>query len=254
VKRLDNQLERVVGLAPDVVCLQEVTAGTAEIWRPRLAEAGWAHQWLGEPHPHSRRRRHLSVLTASRTAGAKIPVAGLPWPERVVAGLVGGVEYLNVHSPISPSPQLAKIRTHEAVFAHLASGHGPRVLCGDLNTPRREHLDGRIWTFARSQHGVLRADRGDRWDEAELALIHGLGEHGFRDAYRAARGLSAREISWKWPRWEGGYRLDHLIVSSELEVLEVGYLHNWRTDGLSDHSALFARLARRPPEHAPIRR
>jgi hypothetical protein len=30
-------------------------------------------------------------------------------------------------------------------------------------------------------------------------------------------------------------------------VLEVRYLHDWRTDGLSDHSALFAELTRRAP-------
>ena len=54
------------------------------------------------------------------------------------------VELTNLHSPIAPAPELAKIRTHEAVAAHLASGgSGPRVLCGDLNTPRREYPDGR---------------------------------------------------------------------------------------------------------------
>jgi endonuclease/exonuclease/phosphatase family metal-dependent hydrolase len=52
-----------------------------------------------------------------------------------------------------------------------------------------------------------------------------------------------RELSWKWPRWEGGYRLDHLIVSSEVAVSEVRYLHELREAGLSDHSPLSAIFA-----------
>jgi hypothetical protein len=34
----------------------------------------------------------------------------------------------------------------------------------------------------------------------------------------------------------GGYRLDHLIVSGEVEVPVCGYLHQWRGEDLSDHS------------------
>jgi endonuclease/exonuclease/phosphatase family metal-dependent hydrolase len=137
---------------------------------------------------------------------------------------------------------LAKVLTHERLAAHLAAGAGPRILCGDLNTPRKEHADGRIWTFARDRYGRLRPDRGERWDQAELALIRGLEPHGFRDAFRAVNGLEVRELSWEWPRWGGGYRLDHLIVSTEVQVDEVRYLHDWRREGLSDHSPLYAAL------------
>lgn len=99
-----------------------------------------------------------------------------------------------------------------------------------------------MWTFARDQYGRLRADRGQRWDEAELALIRGLEPYGFRDAYRLIHGYDLRELSWKWSRWKGGYRLDHLIVSASVNVQSCHYHHQWRKDGLSDHSALIARL------------
>ena len=74
-----------------------------------------------------------------------------------------------MHSPISPKPGLAKVLTHEAVYRHLRPGRGPRVICGDLNTPRREHADGSVWTFARDRYGRLRPERGERWDAAERA-------------------------------------------------------------------------------------
>ncbi|MGH2883784.1 MAG: hypothetical protein ACRDPA_13995, partial [Solirubrobacteraceae bacterium] len=114
--------------------------------------------------------------------------------------------------------------------------------CGDLNTPRKEHTDGRVWTFARTSRGKLRPERGERWDQAELALIKGLEPRGFKDAFRHLHGYERRELSWTWPRWEGGYRLDHLIVSAEVEVAQIEYLHAWRDAGLSDHSPLFADL------------
>jgi len=50
------------------------------------------------------------------------------------------------------------------------------------------------------------------------------------------------ELSWEWARWGGGYRLDHLIVSANVLVENCHYEHGWREEGLSDHSALIARL------------
>jgi exonuclease III len=245
VKRLDEQIARVVDNGADIVCLQEVTPRTARRWRDGLTEAGWPHALLAasEPALDAGRSRVLQALTASRAPLSAVELPDLPWPERVVAAAIDGLELVNLHSPISPSPRLAKVLTHEAVHHHLAAGSGPRAVCGDLNTPRREHPDGRVWTFARTRHGKLRPERGERWDRAELALIKGLEASGFRDAFRVIHGLEVREVSWAWQTWGGGYRLDHLIVSSEVEVKQVEYLHEWRTEGLSDHAPLWATLA-----------
>jgi exodeoxyribonuclease-3 len=241
--RLQEQAERVLELRPDVVCLQEVTPITAEPWLERLAEAGLSGAIA--PLPAAREgSRPLAVLTASRDSLELVPVADVPWPERVLAARVGPLEVVNVHSPISPKPKLAKVRTHEAVFEHLRSGAGPRVVLGDLNTPRKEHADGSVWTFARDRYGRLRAERGERWDAAESALIRGLEADGFRDAFRELNGFDSKEPTWEWPRWGGGYRLDHLIASAEVEVSECSYRHDWRReDRLSDHSALVAELS-----------
>jgi exonuclease III len=170
-------------------------------------------------------------------------VPDVPWRERVLCADFADLELVNLHSPISTSPGLAKVLTHEAVHRHLSSRSGARVLCGDLNTPRREHPDGRVWTFARDRYGKLRPERGERWDRAELSLIKGLEPAGFRDAFRELHGYGAREPSWVWQRWGGGYRLDHLIVSEEVAVESVRYMHEWRDEGLSDHSALIAAIS-----------
>jgi endonuclease/exonuclease/phosphatase family metal-dependent hydrolase len=246
LRRVGEQADLVIGLGADVVCLQEVTPATAGSWRSRLGEAGY--DVLAAPLPRVREgSRPLGVLTAARSSLEAVPVEDVPWPERVLAARLpasGGLEVVNVHSPISPKPGLAKVLTHEAVFRHLAApARHARLVCGDLNTPRREHADGSVWTFARTRHGKLRPERGERWDAAEAGLIRGLEPHGFRDAFRAVHGHELKEVSWEWPRWGGGYRLDHLVVSAEIEVEECHYVHEWRRElRLSDHSPLVARL------------
>ena len=165
----------------------------------------------------------------------------MPWPERVLCCAVDGIEVINVHSPIAPSPELAKIRTHEAVASYLRSlPPRPRVLCGDLNTPRRELEDGTLLTFAHDSNGRLRPERGERWDRAERALVRDLG---WTDAFRALNGYGTRDASWTFSGDRGGWRLDHVLVC-ELQVVAAAYAHEWRRSGLSDHSALIVDVAR----------
>jgi endonuclease/exonuclease/phosphatase family metal-dependent hydrolase len=152
---------------------------------------------------------------------------------------VDGVEVINMHSPISPSPRLAKVRTHEVVAAYLRGlPPAPRVLCGDLNTPRRELADGTLLTFAHDTHGRLRPERGERWDLAERALVRDLG---WVDAFRALNGYGSRDASWTFSGDRGGWRLDHVLVSG-LRAVSARYEHDWRRTGLSDHSALVVDL------------
>jgi exodeoxyribonuclease III len=241
--RLDEQVDRVLGTQPDLICLQEVTRVTAVGWSERLADAGLVA--VVAPLPAARESsRPLAVLTAARDPVELVPVEDVPWPERVLAARVGTLEIVNVHSPISPKPGLAKVLTHEAVFRHVAVGTGPRIVLGDLNTPRKELSDGSVWTFARTRSGRLREDRGERWDAAESALIRGLEPRGFRDVFRELNGFEHKEPSWEWPRTGGGYRLDHLIASTDVTVSACSYRHDWRRDDrLSDHSALVAELS-----------
>lgn len=243
VQRMDEQAKLLIALGADVLCLQELTPTTLPVWEARLRAAGYHTLTAPEPPPGSSRR--LSVLSAARSPLVATELPDLPWPERALAArLRDGCEVLNVHSPTSPKPDLAKVRTHETLFAHLAvtAPGRPRLLCGDLNTPRKEHPDGTIWTFARDRYGRLRPERGERWDRAELALIRGLDAYGFRDAFRALHGYERSERSWEWQRWKGGYRLDHLLVSGPWEIASCRYLHALRKSGLSDHSALIAEL------------
>jgi exonuclease III len=234
VTRQPEQADVVAAVAADVVALQEVTKRTAPLWRAALAAAGFAHvaTTLDDSPPPG--RRALGVLTASRDPLQRLVAPDVPWPERLLCARLDGVEIVNLHSPIAPAPDLAKIRTHEAVAAYLQHGDPPRILCGDLNTPRREHQDGTILTFAHASDGTLRPERGERWHAAESALLRGLG---WTDAFRALHGYEHREASWTFKDDRGGWRLDHVLLDG-LEPVAAAYAHDWRRAGLSDHSAL----------------
>ncbi len=119
----------------DVVALQEVTRRTLPEWEAALAEAGYAHRasavgrW---PRPSASARS--ACCTAAREPLERLPAPDVPWPERVLCCEVAGVEVINLHSPIAPAPDLAKVRTHEAVAAYLAAE--PALAAGAVRRPQ----------------------------------------------------------------------------------------------------------------------
>ena len=247
----------VLAEAPfDVLCLQEVTPTTRARWEAALGELG-LHVAVSEWPVAPAGTRRFAVLVASRRPVAPLPGPDLPWPERHLAArtVMDDVEVVvhTLHAPLSSKEDLAKVRTLEALHAHLAAASDgvPRVLAGDLNTPRYESREGEIVTFARDRKGRLREELGARHDRAELLLIDDLVRaHGWRDTFRAVHGYARRDRSWAM-RTGFGYRLDHVVVSPGLVPVEAEYVHEWRTERLSDHSALWARLERpRPPRTA----
>jgi exonuclease III len=138
-------------------------------------------------------RRVTGVMLASRTPLSDVerPVS-VPWPERALRAVAetssGPVEIFRFHVPNaangSVKPQTLRRIRHDVAVA----GPGARVVCGDLNTPRQELPTGEVISFARDRRGRLRSDRGAEWDAAELGVVPGLQDLGYRDTYRALHG------------------------------------------------------------------
>jgi exonuclease III len=240
---------------PDVIALQEVTARTLPLWTAACTTLGLSHVACTLPGADPARvpagPRRTGVLLAARAPLEPAAALGVPWPESALAARVAGIEVHTVHVPNAANGEI-KPRTLAAVRAGLAeraaAEGGARVLCGDLNTPRREHPDGSVWSFARDGRGRVREARAGFWDEAELGVVPGLRDLGYSDAFRAVAGYASREPSWTFRRISGhggGWRLDHIFCSAELVPVACAYHHDWRDAGLSDHSALEADLEAR---------
>jgi exonuclease III len=244
VSLLARQAAALATREPDVVALQEVTAGSWPLWRAALETIGLPHAACSldraDPARQPISRRRTGVVIAARTPLATAEPLAVPWPETTLAAEVDGVTVHAAHVPNAANGWI-KPDTLAALRAGLAATSGPRVLCGDLNTPRREHPDGSVISFARDSRERLREERGERWDNAELGVVPGLADLGFADAFRTVHGYTSKEPSWVW-RHGGGWRLDHVFVSG-LSVVAARYHHAWRDDGLSDHSALEADVA-----------
>ena len=255
--RLAEQAAALAGREPDVIALQEITRRTLPLWRSALSTIGLGHVRASldnaDPGREPAARRRTGVLLSSRAplTDASAPVA-LPWPETTIAATAssvdtGPVEVHCVHVPNAANGWV-KVQTLEAIRTGLAAAPpGPRVLCGDLNTPRRELPNGEVISFARDSEGRLRADRGTEWDDAELGVVPRLRELGYQDAFRALHGYAQRQPSWTWRRIAGhggGWRLDHLFASEELRPTAAVYHDAWREHGLSDHSPLEVELRR----------
>jgi exodeoxyribonuclease III len=254
--RLAEQAAALAAREPDVVALQEITDRTLRLWRAVLARIGLPHVRASlddaDPYRAPAERRRTGVLLASSTAlGDPSATLAVPWPETAVAAVassaIGAVEVHCLHVPNAANGWI-KARTLQAIRAGLRTAPpSARVVCGDLNTPRRELETGAVISFARDSRGRLRPERGAEWDEAELGVVPGLRDLGYRDAYRSLHGYGSREPSWTWQRISGhggGWRLDHLFTSAELEPVACRYHHSWRDEDLSDHSALEADIVR----------
>ena len=241
-RRVGVLAEQAAALAergPDIVALQEISARTWPLWQAALATIGLPHAVRSDPF----RPRRTVVLIAAR-ALEPVETLAVPWPESTAAARVDGIVVHCAHVPNAANGWI-KPDTLAAIRAGLAATGGPRVLCGDLNTPRREHPDGTVISFARDTRERLREERGEPWDRAELGVVPGLRDLGFADAWRSLHGYDRKEPSWVFSHG-GGWRLDHAFLSAELEAVAATYHHDWRDGGLSDHSAMEVDFRPRP--------
>ena len=175
---LSRQLAAVRERGADVVALQEIRAESLGVWREGLKHAGLEHVLdssglLAVPSLSGREYRRIYFnVVASRWPLRRLPGLRLEFPERYLAVSVGraGAEFeLHVaHLPPGSTRGLVKVEMFEALHTRLATPcERPRVLCGDLNTPRRTRrrhggVLGRTSPAAHRTLGQGRTQRGAR--------------------------------------------------------------------------------------------
>jgi endonuclease/exonuclease/phosphatase family metal-dependent hydrolase len=133
----------------------------------------------------------------------------------------------------------------------------PCIVTGDFNEPQFEMQDGHVVTWGQEPDGkggfkVEEADwtdpsgrtgPGPEWDAGVRWLFE---KSGLRHAYWEAHGHGTMDVSHVCRGQERWF--DHMFVSKHFEVDACDYLQALRASGLSDHSALAARVTLRPEQ------
>ena len=180
--------------------------------------------------------RCLGLIVASRCRGrggaVDVPAERAPLRH-------GRPARYNVDPPGSESPGLVRFRTHEAVHEHPC-GEEARESCAATLRRRVARPGGRGHDVRLTSSGELRLKRGARHERAELALIQGLEQHDWYDAFGRCTGT-------RGATGHGGGRTAaaiRLTMSSSPGDRARGcqYL-DARREQDDDHSALLAELA-----------
>ena len=248
---LPRQLAAVRERGADVVALQEIRAQSLGVWREGSKHAGLEHvldssDLVAVPSLSGReyRRIYFNVL-ASRWPLRRLPGLQLEFPERYLAASVGraGAEFEihTAHLPPGSTRGLVKVEMFEALHTRLATPcERPRILCGDLNTPRAEHDDGTVEFWGaltrRTPNAGTRPNAAwcSGWPSTTSPTCSGRSTV----TRRPISAGSARRGGQSW-----GRRYDHVFASRRLTPTACRYLHAWREQRLSDHSAIEADFA-----------
>ena len=258
VRKQQLQLDALISREPDVIGLQEVTSKTLPLWVEGLQKAGYAYSIssfsLHGGNSELTGPRRYGILVASRWPLNSINqrLLKIPWHERLVSALIHfpnvDFEFHVAHIPPGASHGGLKINMFEGIFKFLArlSYNYPRILCGDFDSPQAETRSGEVITWGQDilKDGQVRfSDKEGRWDAGERSVIQGLAEYNLYDIFRLLNGYESQEFSWLL-RWKGKIiakrRFDHIFAAKTFNPDTCRYIHSFREDSLSDHSAIEA--------------
>jgi len=258
VRKQQRQLSALISREPDVIGLQEVTSRTLPLWVEGLKKEGYIYTMssfsLHGGNSELIGPRRYGILIASRWPLDPVDQRSLiiPWHERLVSVLIHSpkvdFEFHVAHIPPGASHGWLKIETFEGIYKFLARKYNkyPRILCGDFNSPQAESISGEVITWGQDilkDSQVRFSDREGRWDAGERSVIQGLAEYNLYDIFRVLNGYDSQEFSWLLRR-KGKIiarrRFDHIFAAKTLNPVTCLYIHSFREEWLSDHSAIEA--------------
>jgi bifunctional non-homologous end joining protein LigD len=242
VRRLDLLLDWLDRTQPDVVALQELKATAEQFPADALRELGYESLVVGQKTWNGvalLSRGHEIVQVATALPGdAKDKEAR--YAEAAINGVLFGCLYLPNGNP-QPGPKFDyKLRWFERLRkraeALWASGE-PVVLLGDWNV---------VPTDADIYPSESWRDNALLQPEPREAFANILAQ-GWTDALKAAIPTDTPYTFWDYmrKRWErdAGLRIDHILVSSKLRVVDAGVDREERgKEGPSDHAPVWAEL------------
>ncbi len=252
-KRLDLLLDWLARTQPDVVALQELKATTEAFPTEALAAAGYQSLVVGQKTWNGvalLSRSDLVPVITALPGDAKDKEAR--YVEAAIDGVLFGCLYLPNGNP-QPGPKFDyKLRWFERLrkrAAELWASGEPVVLLGDWNV---------VPTDADIYKSDSWKDNALLQPESREAFANVLAQ-GWTDALKTAIPVNTPYTFWDYmrKRWErdAGLRIDHILVSSKLQVVDAGVDKEERgKDSPSDHAPVWAELKLSKARKAPAKK
>ena len=221
---------------PDIVCLQEIKAGSDQVPTALCEMEDYWCYWHGA-------KGYSGVgLHVSKTFSADRPVFAHPafdYESRIVTTEIAGVTVASVYVPNGGKDFDAKMRFLQAMddFVLQAHSDGKRlIICGDINIARAD-ID---------VHPKERKPRAIGQLPEERAILERLLARGLVDTGRALDPANDQMFTW-WAPWRNmrqrniGWRLDYILASQPV-FERVASCSVDRDFGTSDHAPVVARF------------
>jgi exodeoxyribonuclease III len=219
---------------PDVICLQEIKASSAQVPAALCEMEGYWCYWHGE-------KGYSGVgLHLRKEAFPEQPVFSHPpfdFENRVVSAQVGRTTIASVYVPNGGKDFPAKMRFLDALEGYAAGFHAAGaqlVVCGDMNVAR-----GVI-----DVHPKERKPRCIGQLPEERELLARILAHGLVDVGRTLDPENDALFTW-WPPWRNmrqrniGWRLDYVLASEPIAE-RAAACPVLATVGTSDHAPVMA--------------
>ena len=222
---------------PDIVCLQELKAATAQIPSLLCNISDYWCCWHGERAYSGVALQIRKDLISEQPCFVHPP---FDYETRVATFQLGNVIVASIYVPNGGKDFSAKMRFLEALQKYVAEVHDSGrqlILCGDMNVARTE-LD----VHPKERNPKVIGQRPD-----ERALMDRILAQGLIDIGRAMDPDNDQLFTW-WAPWRNmrqrniGWRLDYLFVSSPL-AKRFSSCKVLTEVGTSDHAPVLADFA-----------
>jgi endonuclease/exonuclease/phosphatase family metal-dependent hydrolase len=239
----------------DIVMLQEVSAipKVATQLAEGLAQIGLPHfLYTGKTGGKADDKRYGCVIASRWPITCRDPAwaNAAPWPQllgRAEVDVDGvAVDVFTAHIPNGSGNGWKKIDTFNALADVLnRAPPAPRILGGDFNEPQLFLDDGTVVTWGQEiidgnvrVQGLFEGRPQEEWDRGVRSVLDAEASHGLRNVCRVlGRAPGVTHETRGKPRY-----FDHILASDHFMVEDMGYHHAWRAPGVSDHSAVWAKL------------
>jgi exodeoxyribonuclease-3 len=221
---------------PDIICLQELKAATAQVPEALCKMAGYECYWHGE---RAYSGVGLHVRQGLLGHHPKFSHPAFDHETRIVAAELGDLIVASIYVPNGGKDFAAKMRFLEAMKQYAAENHAAGrsiILCGDMNVARTERD-----VHPKERNAGLIGQRPEERELIERILAHGLVDVG-----RALDPDNNDLFTW-WAPWRNmrqrniGWRLDYLFMSDKL-ASRVTQCTVHKDVGTSDHAPVIATI------------